>query len=486
MPRSPKTLFTVEDCESLSIDQVWELYRQHINPAQVDLISSFAFGRTLAAKADGAWIYTRDGRRILDFTGGIGVLSHGHNHPRVLAVRAEFERTHRMDVHKSFFSPYLAALSHNVAALMPEDLDYCYFPNSGAEAVEGAIKMAYKYHGGTRQHLLHADISFHGKLLGAASVTGSPELEFRFPQIPHTHAFIYNDFGSVRDLVNRIRKDRGESDVYAIILEPMNASSLRQCSSSFLRDLRDLCDREGIVLIFDEVFTGWGKTGALFYFMKHEVVPDIVTTAKSIGGGKATISGYVARKPIFIKAYGNLSDATLHSTTYYGFGEENATAIEAINIAVEEDYPAKARKIYDRLFPELLGLKDKYSSVVEDVRGAGALCGVLFRGESSFWSAAAKLIPSKMFKDDRFMKKLVTSSVINDLYESHGILTYFGSNREIPLIISPPLVVEDAEIDYFVRSLDSTLKKGISQLVFKFAKGKFFNAEARAKWIRTD
>src|SRR5580698_4873825 len=136
MERSPKRLLSIEDCESLSLDQVQDLYRRHINPAQVDLIASFGFGRTLAQKAEGVWIYTQDGRKILDFTGGIGVLNHGHNHPRILAARARFEQAKKMDVHKSFFSPYLAALSKNLADLMPGDLDYCYFPNSGAEAVE--------------------------------------------------------------------------------------------------------------------------------------------------------------------------------------------------------------------------------------------------------------------------------------------------------------------------------------------------------------
>jgi putrescine aminotransferase len=477
MERSPKRLLSIEDCESLSLDQVQDLYRRHINPAQVDLIASFGFGRTLAQKAEGVWIYTQDGRKILDFTGGIGVLNHGHNHPRVLAARARFEQAKRMDVHKSFFSPYLAALSKNLADLMPANLNYCYFPNSGSEAVEGAIKTAFKYHGGAREHLLYADISFHGKLLGSASVTGSPELDFRFPTISNTNAFVYDDFASVEQLVGRLRKPNGESNVYAIIVEPMSASSLRQCSEQFLRDLRHLCDREGILLIFDEVYTGWGKTGQLFYFMKHEIVPDIVTTAKSIGGGKATLAAYVTRGPVFLKAFGNLNDATLHSTTYYGFGEENATAIEAINIIVDEDYPAKARRIFERLFPQLIGLKERYPAVIEDVRGSGALCGILLRAPGGLWNAAAKFIPSKMFKDERFSKKLMTSAVISDLYDSHGILTYFGSNREIPLMICPPLIIDDQEIDYFVRALDNTLSKGTVSLAMQFAKRKFLGSK---------
>ena len=95
-----------------------------------------------------------------------------------------------MEVHKYFFSPYLAALSHDIAALLPDDLDIVYLPNSGAEAIEGALKIAYKAHAGNRSRVLHSDISYHGTLLGAASVSGSKELWFRFPEIPARHRLV--------------------------------------------------------------------------------------------------------------------------------------------------------------------------------------------------------------------------------------------------------------------------------------------------------
>lgn len=143
-------LITLDECEALGIDRVHELYRDHVSRSQVSLIGSFGFGRDLVDHAEGAWIHLRDGRRILDFTGGVGVLNHGHNHPRILAVRERFQRERRMEVHKNFFSPYVAALSHNLATLLPGDLNISYFPNSGGEAVEGAVKLAYKYHAGHR------------------------------------------------------------------------------------------------------------------------------------------------------------------------------------------------------------------------------------------------------------------------------------------------------------------------------------------------
>ncbi|MDH2424004.1 aminotransferase class III-fold pyridoxal phosphate-dependent enzyme [Sphaerisporangium sp. TRM90804] len=190
-------LIGVEECESLPVKQVQDLYRRYVSRSQVNLMTTFGFGRELVERAEGAHIWTRDGRRILDVTGGVGVLNHGHNHPRIVAARRRFAERGRMEVHKAFFSPYVAALSHNVAALLPGDLNISYFPNSGAEANEGAVKMAYKYHGGRRGTILRADISFHGKTLGAGSLTGSSENSFRFPGLPGIVVYPYGDVAAV-------------------------------------------------------------------------------------------------------------------------------------------------------------------------------------------------------------------------------------------------------------------------------------------------
>ena len=474
MGNSMDHLLTWEECAEFDIEAIQQLYREYVNASQVKLIGSFGFGRTVAVSAEGMYIYTADGRRILDFTGGVGVLSLGHNHPRLLAARIEFQKQKRMEVHKNFLSQYVVGLSHNIAKLLPEDLNISFFCNSGAEAVEGAVKLAYKYFNGGRKYILHSDISFHGKLLGAGGLTGSPELHFRFPTIPNIESFEYNDIESVKSLVSKLRKPDGESDVYAIILEPMNASSLRECSKAFLTELREICSKEEIVLIFDEIYTGWAKTGELFYFMKHGVVPDIVTMSKSFGGGKASISCYTTRTPFFRKAYDNLNDATLHSTTYNAFGEECITAMEAINIIVEENYVGRSKRIYQRLHSGLKKLQEKYPDFIDEVRGSGALNGVLLNKDfSPVIEKAIRFVPGDIFKDERFMAKLITGSVISELFNTHDILTFYGSNREIPLIISPSLIVEDEEIDRFLDALDETLSIGRAKLLLDFVRYKF-------------
>ncbi len=464
-------LYTWQECAELDAATTRELYRQYVNGSQVDLLGLFEFGRDVAVSAEGMYISTASGRRVLDFTGGFGVLSHGHNHPRILAARTEFQRQARMEVHKNFVSQYVAGLSHNIGRLLPEDLDVSYFCNSGAEAVEGAIKLAYKYHEGRRKHVLHSNISFHGNLLGAASITASPERKFPFPGIPNVASFPYDSIEGVRREVERLRRDDGESDVYAIVLEPFSASTMTACSDDFLVDLRRLCADERIVLVFDEVYTGWAKAGPLFYFMKSGVVPDVVAMSKALGGGKSSISCYTARGPLFRAAYDNVSDVTLHSTTYNGFGEECVTAIEAVNIVVDDDYVGRAHHIGDRLGAGLAEIRDRHPDMVREIRGEGALFGLVLNAEAGpVVRAAANVAPGALFHDERFFDKLVTSSVVAELYRSHDVLTFFRSNREIVLVVSPALIATDGEIDRFLDALDQTLAVGKLNLVARFAR----------------
>jgi len=467
-------LFSYDEISRFTISDVHDLYRQFVNPGQVEFLASFGPGRVLADSAAGNKIHCRDGRVIYDFTGGVGVLNHGHNHPEILEVRKRFQSGNRMEVHKNFLSPYVAGLSANIAALMPGDLKMSYFCNSGAEAVEGAVKLAYKVYNGRRARLMAADISFHGKLLGSAGLTGSPEVPFAWPSIPNIDRFVYNDLQRVKDLVEKNRLPGGESGHYCILVEPFSASSLRECDTEFLRGLRELCDREDIVLVFDEVYTGWAKTGALFNCFHHQVTPDILAMSKSFGAGKASIAGYVTRTPVFTRAYGKLNDSIMHSTTYNGFGEECVTASEGIRIMVRDKYCEKARAMEAALKPRLLKLAGETGGFITEVRGRGGLLGCLFNDQvNPALKAALSVLPSDFVRDGRFIAKLVTGSVISELFNKHNILTYFGSNREIPLVIAPPLITAREDLDYFADSLESVLRQGRLKLVAKYIAYKY-------------
>jgi putrescine aminotransferase len=477
-------LLSVDDCETLPVEAVCDYYRRFVNPGQVDVMSCFAFASDLVERAEGSWIVTRSGRRILDFTGGVGVLPHGHNHPRILRARRAFADRKAMEVHKMFFSPYLGALSRNMALLLPEDLDVAFFPNSGSEAVEGALKLAYKYHDGRRKHVLSADIAFHGKLLGAGSVSGASRGAFAFPCISGARTFTFGSIESVRTLVDSLRHPDGESDVYAIIIEPLSASTLLSCSPDFLSEVRALCTANDVILIFDEVYTGWARTGELFYFMRSGVVPDVLLTSKGLGGGKASIAAYVSRPAVFQRAYGRLSEAQLHSTTYNGMGEETVTALEAINVIVDEDFVGKARRIGAFLGPALRALRDAYPAIIEEVRGVGALQGLVLRRDAAILNEVARLLPADIATDSGVLERIVVGAVIDDLYRSHGILTWYGSGRDLPLMVTPALVVTEEELDYFVGRLGDTFGKSMKDLCIDFLRRWAARASdtARATW----
>ena len=473
-----KKLYSVDDIDNLSIENIYDLYKKYVNFSQVELINSFGFGQDLVDKAEGMYIYTKDGKKILDFTGGIGVLNHGHNHPRILKVRNEYSKKKKMEVHKNYFSPHIAALSSNLSSLLPEKLNYSYFQNSGAEAVEGALKLAYKYHKGEREFVLSSNISFHGKTIAASNITNSIETSyFKFQETLKNDFFVYNSIESVNNKITEHSKN-GNINIYAIIVEPFSASSLNSCSEEFLQELRELCDKHRIVLIFDEIYCGWFKTGKLFNFLQYSnLIPDILTTSKSLGGGKSSISAYICTNEIFNKSYGNLKDATLHSTTFNGFGEEAVTAIESINIMIEDNYEYKSQKNGNLISQKLKSIRLKYPDIILETKGSGCLHGIFFNSKNlkQITTLFSKILPITFLKDDQAIFKLICASVIYHLYKNYNILTFYGSNFGIPLKISPSIIASEDQINYFFECLDKTLKIGFNKLLMDFIKNKIFN-----------
>jgi putrescine aminotransferase len=204
------------------------------------------------------------------------------------------------------------------------------------------------------------------------------------------------------------------------------------------------------------------------------LIPDVLTTSKSFGGGKSSISAFVAREPLYRRVYDNLGDALLQSTstTYYGFGEECATALEAVNVAVGDDYPALARDLERVLRPGLARVAKQYPDAVSQVAGAGALWGVFIDGGPRVLDLVAKLAPGGMAKDPRFKTKLVTCAVINALYHDHDVFAYYTLNGRNPLIFAPSLVTVPADVERAVDSLNRTLAQGLGRLVTRFLREK--------------
>ncbi len=470
-----KKIYSVEEAEKLTINEVVDLYKKYINPNQAQIFSSLPYGKDLFSSAKGVYLYTTNGKKILDFTGGLGVLGLGHNHENIIRSRIRFQEKNRMEVHKIVFSQYMAALSNNIASLLPGKLNKSFFLNSGAEAVEAAIKVSFKSFGSKKKFILYSDKSYHGKLIGSGSISGSYRKEKQFPIMENCISFKFND---PIDLENKIENLQSKGGVYSVIVEPYSASMLTPCSEVFMNKLNQLRKKYNFRIIFDEVFTGWYKSQKLFYFQnfKNEIIPDIITLSKSLGGGKSSISSVVVDDDVYKKAYDELSDTFLQTTTYNGFAEECVTALEATSLFATEEFKTKVITLSKNLEKKLLEIKEKHKDKIYEIKGTGILNGIIFK---SFSSEIAKIIekfPVKLIRDKSFFLKKLTTTVIScELYEKHNILTAVSdSSNSNHLFVSPSLIINNQEIDIFFEKLDAVLTNGVNlrslELVLNFLK----------------
>ena len=339
-----KRLYTVEDADNLNIEEVVELYKSYINPNQSQIFSNLPYGKDLFKSAKGVHIYTNSGKKILDFTGGLGVLGLGHNHQKILDARINFQKQNKMEVHKILFSNYMGALAKNIAMLLPKNLNKSFFLNSGAEAVEAAIKVCFKSYNSKKKNILFSNKSYHGKLIGSGSVYGSYIKNNQFPIMENCINFNFND---PIDLEKKILNCQKNGGVYAVIIEPYSASLLESCSQEFIDKLFSLKKETDFKIIYDEVYTGFFKSKKMFYFQnfKNDNIPDVICLSKTLGGGKSSISCVVVDDDTYNKAYSKLSETFLHTTTYNGFGEESLTALETLNIIAEDDFKNRVQKL---------------------------------------------------------------------------------------------------------------------------------------------
>jgi len=472
-----KKIYSVEEAEKLNINEVIELYKKYINPNQAQIFSFLPYGKDIFSSAKGVYIYTASGKKILDFTGGLGILGLGHNHKKIIDSRIKFQEKNRMEVHKIVFSQYMAALSNNMACLLPGKLNKSFFLNSGAEAVEAAIKVCFKSFKSKKKYILYSDKSYHGKLIGSGSISGSYRKDNQFPFMDNCISFKFND---PNDLESKIENLKSKGGIYSVIVEPYSASMLTSCSDNFMNKLKELRNKHGFRIIFDEVFTGWYKSEKLFYFQnfKNKIEPDVITLSKSMGGGKSSISCLVVNDNVYEEAYGELSDTFLHTTTYNGFAEECVTALEATNLFATEEFERKAKNLSTYLVKKLSEIKKKHENKIHEIKGTGILNGIVFKSFSKEIGEIVEKFPIKLISDKSFFLKKLTATVIScELYEKHNILAAVSdSSNSNHLFVSPSLIINNDEIDFFFNKLDEVLTASTNLkslgLIFNFLKSK--------------
>jgi acetylornithine/succinyldiaminopimelate/putrescine aminotransferase len=314
--------------------------------------------------AEGRTLTTTDGRTYLDFISGIGVANIGHTHPAVVkAIKEQAEKYLHVMVYGEYVEGAQVDLAERLATVLPSPLSKVYFTNSGTEANEGALKLAKKFTG--RQRFISFEGSYHGDTQGACSVTGRDI--YRKPFEPLLPGITFLPFNKTKRLCEI------DQSVAAVITEPIQGEGgIRIPDQDFLPALRARCSEVGALLIFDEVQTGFGRTGKLFAMEHWKVVPDIITLAKAIGGGMPL--GAFVSSPKIMETLSN-DPPFSHVTTFGGHPVSCAAGLASLKVILEDNLCRQADLLGKKIKTALRHLARKRSAIRE-VRGKGLMVGL--------------------------------------------------------------------------------------------------------------
>ena len=379
------------------------------------LLPTFARVDLAFERGEGAWLVATDGERYLDFTSGVAVNALGHAHPHVVAAVAE-QAAKVIHVSNLFRIPEGERLAERLCAASGF-AEYAFFCNSGAEAMEGAIKAARKYQAVNgapeRVRIITFEGAFHGRTLATLAAGGQRKYLEGFG--PVVEGFDQVPFGDL----DAVKRAMGPSTA-AILIEPIQGEGgVRVASNQFLRALRELADANGLLLVFDEVQTGMGRTGDLFAFQHTGVTPDIMALAKALGGG------FPMGAFLTTAAAGKGMTAGTHGSTFGGNPLAMAAGNAVLDVMLEPGFFERMRRIALLFKQRLAEIKDRHPGVIAELRGEGLLIG---------------------------LRTVVPNSALVDALRAEKLLAVAAGDGVVRLL--PPLIVEEAEIAEAISRLD--------------------------------
>lgn len=383
------------------------------------LMSNYAPADLSFEKGEGAYLIGNDGRRYLDFYAGIAVTSLGHGHPKVVeAIKNQAEKLlHVANIYSIPEQKILAQklVDHTFA-------DAVYFCNSGAEANECGLKMIRKYFSTTGQperfRVIGFNDSFHGRTLATIAAAGQDKLLEGFgPMVDGYDHVPVGDIDAVKAAIT--------PETAGIIVEPIiGEGGIQVLEPDFLRALRRLCDEEGLLLMFDEIQTGMGRTGKLFAYEHLGITPDIMSSAKALGNGFPVGACLAVEKVAKCMTVGS------HGSTYGGNPLAMAVATAVVDVMTEDGFMDRVAQVGNHLKQSLNGVVDRYPTVLEELRGVGLHLG---------------------------LKCKVENGTLIKALEKQGVLTVKAGDNVVRLL--PPLIIEEEQINAFVTALENACEE---------------------------
>ena len=310
-------------------------------------------------RAEGVYMFTPSGDKYLDLISGVSVSNTGHRHPKVVeAVKKQVDLYMHLMVYGEMIQNPQVKYAERLTGILPDALDTCYFVNSGSEAVEGALKLAKKYTG--RSRVVAFRNSYHGSTHGALSIQGSEYFRNSFrPLLPDIFQIDFNDEKSIYSIDNRTA---------CVVVEPIQGEAGIICpENDFLNKLRQRCQETGSLLIFDEIQTGFGRTGFMFALERYKALPDILVLAKALGGGMP-LGAFIASNKIMSVLMAN--PPLGHITTFGGHPVCCAAGLASLNVIIEENLVALCNE------KSVLFKKELKHPLINEIRGEGLLLAV--------------------------------------------------------------------------------------------------------------
>ncbi|QUH02494.1 aminotransferase class III-fold pyridoxal phosphate-dependent enzyme [Saccharopolyspora erythraea] len=441
-------------------------FRDNVNPPLAGFYAVHGMDRVFT-RGSGSTLTTADGVEYLDFIGGYGSLNVGHNHPAVTAAVTEFVASGEPTFVQYASIPHRTAeLAERLCEIAPGGMRRVFFSNSGAEAVEAALKLARAATGRTR--FVHAENSYHGKTFGALSVTGRDHYRDPFrPVLPDCVGVPFGDEDALREAI---------AGAAAFIVEPVQGEGgVVLPPPGYLTAAQRICREAGAVFIVDEIQTGLGRTGAMFACEHEGVEPDVLCVAKSLSGGLVPIAATLSTSEVWDAAYGSSSGSLLHTSTFGGGNLASVAALATLDLIESEKLAARAEVMGRRLREALTEACAPFEFVGE-VRGIGLMNAIAFDARyDGAVRTAVEDMASRLPGDFRAIARLLPDPVrevlrqagssvetaLGDLLclrfvaamgRDHRILTFVTANRNQVVRLQPPLVVTEAELDRFAES----------------------------------
>jgi ornithine--oxo-acid transaminase len=426
-------------------------YQEYVNPQWVTLLNLLDMNVEYA-RCSGCELFTKDGRRILDYLSGYCVHNAGHNHPYIVeALKEELDKSGPAML-QSHVPKIAGELAERLCVLAGGGLKKVYFGSSGSEGVEAAIKFARATT--SRAGIVYAKSSFHGLTAGALSLMNDEFWKEGFgPLLQDTTGVPYGD-------IRALEKTLATRRYAAFIVEPLQAEAgICVPSKAYLQAAQELCRKNGSLFVLDEVQTGMFRTGTFLAGHQFDVQPDIVILAKALSGGLMPVSAVLMKDKVYESVYSSLRRAIVHTSTFSENSLSMRAGLATLDVLEREKLGARALELGERFRDKLRQALAPFA-LVKEVRGMGLLSGIEF-------TAPKKLMLRTMFEAFRQVHPAMFGQIIvMRMFREKNILTQICGNNFMVLKAAPPLVVSEEQLDEFVAAIRDVVEVADSSPAF--------------------